>query len=113
MQVQLSYRASQGPLTLLVDSTGVKFMGEGEWKRRIHGVEYRRQWRKIHLGVDEKTLQIRAVEVTGNMIGDAPIECVIADGTPACHEAMADHGAMMAIIAPHYVHLFICATKPC
>jgi hypothetical protein len=101
---------------LLVDSTGVKFMGEGEWKRRIHGAEYRRQWRKIHLGVDEKTLQIRAVEVTDNTIGDAPmlpclldqieadepIECVIADGaydTLACHEAIADRGAM-AIIPP-------------
>ncbi|POZ60531.1 transposase, partial [Chromobacterium alticapitis] len=47
--------------------------GEGEWKRKKHGAEYRRQWRKVHLGIDAETLEIRAIEVTGNGAGDAPI----------------------------------------
>ncbi|WP_139188646.1 transposase, partial [Acinetobacter pittii] len=39
-------------LYLIVDSTGLKFLGEGEWKRKKHQPEYRRQWRKLHIGID-------------------------------------------------------------
>ena len=44
LKVQLPYRVSTGALDLLVDSTGIKFLGEGEWKCKKHGAEYRRQW---------------------------------------------------------------------
>ncbi len=116
LQVQLSYSPSKTPLHLLVDSTGIKFLGEGEWKRKKHGAEYRRQWRKVHLGIDAQTLEIRAIEVTDNSVGDAPMlpelmaqialdepmASVSADGaydTRACHEAIAQRGAA-AIIPP-------------
>jgi hypothetical protein len=56
-----------------VDSTGIKVEGEGEWNARKHGGPKRRIWRKVHLGIDEKTLEIRAVEFTSSDIGDAPI----------------------------------------
>jgi len=36
-------------------------------------VDYRRQWRKVHLGIDASTLEIRVVEVTDNRVGDAPV----------------------------------------
>jgi len=55
------------------DSTGIKVGGEGEWHARKHGGPKRRVWRKNHLGIDEQTLEIRAVEITGNHIGDAPV----------------------------------------
>ncbi len=64
LPVQLPYQRSAAALDLLVDSTGIKFLGEGEWKRKKHGAEYRRQWRKVHLGIDAHTLEDRAVEVT-------------------------------------------------
>ena len=60
-------------LHLLVDSTGIKMRGEGEWKTKKHGTDYRRQWRKMHLGIDASTLEIRAMEVTDNSIGEAPV----------------------------------------
>jgi hypothetical protein len=63
LRVQLPYRASTTALDLLVDSTGIKFLGEGEWKRKKHGAEYRRQWRQVHLGIDAQALEIRAIEV--------------------------------------------------
>jgi len=47
--------------------------GEVEWNARKHGGPKRRVWRKLHLGIDEKTLEVRAVEVTGSHIGDAPV----------------------------------------
>lgn len=40
LQVQIGYRPSAQPLQLLVDSTGIQFLGEGEWKRKKHGPEY-------------------------------------------------------------------------
>lgn len=80
-------------------------LGEGEWMTRKHGVEYRRQWRKAHFGIDVFTLEIHAMEVNGNSIGGAvlpalldqiPVEEKIAsvsgDGandTKDCHEAIA------------------------
>jgi hypothetical protein len=39
------------PLHLLIDSTGVKIYGEGEWLDQKHGVRSRRRWRKLHLAV--------------------------------------------------------------
>ena len=73
LAVNIPYRGSKGPLHLLIDSTGIKVEGEGEWHARKHGGPKRRVWRKLHLGIDEETLEIRAVEVTGSHIGDAPI----------------------------------------
>ena len=116
LQVQLSYRPSSSALNLLVDSTGIKFLGEGEWKCKKHGADYRRQWRKVHLGIDAQTLEIRAIEVTDNRIGDAPmlpellsqipedepIASVGGDGaydTKACHAAIARRNAH-ALIPP-------------
>lgn len=52
---------------MLADSSGVKFLGEGEWKTKKHGAERRRQWwRKVYLSIDAQTLQIRAIAATTN-----------------------------------------------
>jgi hypothetical protein len=116
LAVNIPYRGSEGPLHLLIDSTGIKVEGEGEWNARKHGGAKRRIWRKVHLGIDEKTLEIRAVEFTSSDIGDAPmlpelldqippdqeIGSVTADGaydTRKCHNAIADRGAA-AVIPP-------------
>lgn len=73
LKVIISARKSSGGLQLLVDSTGIKILGEGEWKTKKHGAEYRRQWRKVHIGIDAETLEIRAIEVTSNAVGDAQV----------------------------------------
>ncbi len=83
LQVCISYRPNPKGLHLLVDSTGVKMLGEGEWKTKKHGAEYRRQWRKVHLGVDAETLEIRAIEVTSNREGDAQILPALLNQIPA------------------------------
>ena len=48
----------------MIDATGLKVFGEGEWKVKKHGVGKRRQWRKLHLAVDEKTQEILFVDLT-------------------------------------------------
>ena len=58
------------PLHIVVDSTGAKVYGEGEWKVRQHGWSKRRTWKKLHIGIDEHTGDILIGEVTGNDIAD-------------------------------------------
>jgi hypothetical protein len=73
LNVSLPYRGGTGRLNLLIDSTGIKAEGESEWTARKHGGPKRRIWRKIHIGIDEETLEVRAVKVTTSTVGDAPI----------------------------------------
>jgi hypothetical protein len=58
---------------VVVDSTGVKVYGEGEWKTRQHGVSKRRTWRKLHLGIDEATGEILAAVVSTNNVNDGEV----------------------------------------
>ncbi len=62
LAVQIPYQRADGPLALLVDRTGIKFLGNGEWQARKHGVQGRRQWHKVHLAMDTATSDIRTVE---------------------------------------------------
>ena len=114
LKVQIPYRRAEGPLNLLVDSTGIKFLGDGEWQARKHGVQGRRQWRKVHLAMDIATSDIRAVEFTPSREGDSPvlpdllgqipededIGTVTADGaydTRRCHGAVIARGGTAII----------------
>lgn len=121
LAVSISCQKSAGPLHLLINSTGIKVEGDGEWHARKHGPSKRRQWWKLHIAVNEETLEIRAIEVTGTGVGDAPagghpmllellsqilpnedIATVTADGaydTRKCHDTIAKRGAA-AIIPP-------------
>jgi hypothetical protein len=59
-----------GPVHLLVDSTGLKLCGPGEWLIEKHGMKVRRSWRKLHIGVDADTGRIVASELTTNDVDD-------------------------------------------
>ena len=59
------------PIHLLVDSTGLKLCGPGEWLIEKHGTKTRRSWRKLHLGVDADTGQIVAAALTSPEADDA------------------------------------------
>jgi hypothetical protein len=58
------------PLHLLVDSTGLKLIGAGEWRVEKHGTKTRRSWTMLHLGVDADTGQIVAAALTGREADD-------------------------------------------
>ena len=57
---------SHGPLVVAIDGSGLKLYGEGEWKVRQHGYSKRRNWRKIHLGIDVETQQVVMHKLTDN-----------------------------------------------
>jgi hypothetical protein len=59
------------PMHLLVDSTGLRLCGAGEWLTERHGTHIRRSWRKLHVGLDAETGQIVASALTGRDVDDA------------------------------------------
>src|SRR3989304_4446895 len=63
-------KKGSGHLDVVMDSTGLKICGEGEWKVRTHGKSKRRTWRKLHLGVDPDSGEIQAAALTENSISD-------------------------------------------
>jgi len=73
LEIVLPRRPASEPLHMVVDSTGIKVYGEGEWKVRQHGWSRRRTWRKLHIGVDEATLEFVAVVVSTNSFKDSQI----------------------------------------
>ena len=83
---------ASGPVNVVIDSTGLKVFGAGEWQREKHGGKGRRTWRKLHLAVDPESGAILTSELTTTEDGDAsqvgplldqisgPIASVTADG---------------------------------
>ena len=64
-------RPGSGPVHLLVDSTGLKLCGSGEWLLEKHGTKTRRSWRKLHIAVDADTGRIAVAALTTNDIDNA------------------------------------------
>jgi len=67
---RLRPRRNGEPLHLLVDSTGLKLCGAGEWLVEKHGAKTRRSWRKLHIGLDADTGQIVAAALTAKEVDD-------------------------------------------
>ncbi len=105
---------------LVVDATGLKVYGEGEWKVRKHGQSKRHTWRKVHLGFDEETGEVMARVLTDkrghekNMLPTLLDEVtesigqVSGDGGydyKTCYDSIADRGAK-AVIPPRKNAIF-------
>lgn len=114
LEVILPRQSSGKPLHVLVDATGLKVYGEGEWKVRTHGISKRRQWRKLHIAMNEATGEILATVCTTSDVGDKKvlpdllgqisdeIEQLTGDGGydyVSCYEVIAELGAR-AVIPP-------------
>ena len=112
LEVALPVVPKEGARHVVIDATGIKIYGEGEWKTRQHGVSKRRTWRKLHLAVDEQTGEVLAAEVTYNDKKDgqllepllegveAEIGQVSADGAydqRNCYDTIAGYGAKATI----------------
>ena len=80
LEIELPVLPRDDSRHIVVDSTGIKVYGEGEWKTRQHGISKRRTWRKLHLGVDEATGEILSAVVTTNDVHDGEVLEDILDG---------------------------------
>ncbi len=108
LSVSLPQTKKSEPIHVVIDSTGLKVFGEGEWKVRQHGYSKRRTWRKLHLAIDEATGQIVAAALTDSSTADGtmlpellgqvqgPVGQVSADGSydwGSCYDAIAGRGS--------------------
>jgi len=109
----LSLRARAGARHLVVDATGLKIYGAGEWHSRRHRQARRRRWRKLHLGIDERTKEIVAVEVTPSTVHDSRVLPTLLDQVPGqigqvsgdrgydtsiCYQSVINRGAAPTIL---------------
>jgi Transposase DDE domain len=114
LSINLRPHAQQQIRHLVIDSTGLKLYGEGEWKVRLHGWAKHRTWRKLHLSIDGDSQLLTSALLTNKEIVapravphllkqvTAPIEQVLADGaydSRECYRAIAKRGAR-AVIPP-------------
>ncbi|MGN7612237.1 IS5 family transposase [Magnetococcales bacterium HHB-1] len=109
LEIELPQGQRKESLHVVVDSSGLKIHGDGEWNKRKHGgTSRRRKWRKMHIAVDENSKEITASLLTDSSAGDGAqlpdlldqtpdnVHQVSADGaydSQACHEAVARYGA--------------------
>ena len=70
LELAFDLKKKKGKIDVIVDSTGLKVYGEGEWKMRTHGKSKRRTWRKLHLMIDAETQEIIAECLTTNGVHD-------------------------------------------
>jgi IS5 family transposase len=114
LEVTIPALPHHGDLHIVVDSTGLKVYGEGEWKVRQHGYSKRRTWRKLHLGINESSGEIMASVLTTNNVADNEViddlleqiedevNCLSADGAydkQNCYDAL-DQRHIQANIPP-------------
>jgi len=92
--------ASAEPLHLLVDSTGLKLCGAGEWLHEKHGTKLRRSWRKLHLGVDAGTGQIVASLLTTKDVDDGSQVGVLLDQVEGPLASFTGDGAYDQDVSP-------------
>ena len=71
LTVAKALSTASGPVNVVIDSTGLKVFGAGEWQREKHDGQGRRTWRKLHLAVNPDTGEILASELTTTEDGDA------------------------------------------
>lgn len=114
LHLSLSSHETKTISHLVIDSTGLKVYGEGEWKVRVHGADKRRTWRKLHISMDAETHHVTAALLTEKDALDrntlpallkqteAEIRAVCADGAydfEQCYRAIKEREAV-ALIPP-------------
>lgn len=107
--------SNRRPYTILLDASGVKVYGEGEWKVKIHGRGRPRKWLKIHIAIDAKSQEVVSEVTTLNNVGDSTmtgplmdqagkgVKEVLADGAydgRKCREEIQKRGAQDKIPPP-------------
>ena len=81
LNVDLGIETTDTPKHIVLDSTGLKIYGEGEWKVRQHGYSKRRTWRKLHLSVNTATQELEAVVLSEASVDDAEAGKTLLDDT--------------------------------
>jgi hypothetical protein len=117
LSVQSHRGSGTGDLHLIVDSTGLKLRGAGEWLFEKHGTAKRRSWKKLHIGINADSGEIVAVDLTEKDVDDASHVATLLDQLWAAPASFMGDGAydrtavLDAILAKNPTARFI--VPPC
>ena len=93
LSISLKGKISKGVVHVVIDSTGLKVFGEGEWKVRQHGYSKRRDWMKLHLAVDSGNNQIISAALSTNSFKDNQLFDDLIDEIPGHIDQVSADGA--------------------
>src|SRR6478672_5508831 len=125
LELPAQAHATGGPIHLLVDSSGLKLSGPGEWLVEKHGTSKRRSWRKLHIGFDAVSGRIVASILTDHDVDDAsqvgplldqiaePVELFLGDGgydRTGVYTALDERYPAAKVIVPPRVDAVLSAT---
>lgn len=98
-------RRTAGPICLIVDSTGLKICGQGEWHATKHGEKRRKRWKKLHIGVDESGWVIASVVTDDNAQDPSQVPVLLAqvngDVEHFVADGIYDRESVYAAVARH------------
>jgi transposase len=114
LSLTTALKKPKGPVNVVIDSSGLKIFGAGEWLHEKHGGKPRRSWRRLHLAVDPDSSDILAAELTdegdASLVGplldqiDGPVSAVLADGAydgdPTYRTVLERHPDAEVVIPP-------------
>jgi len=102
--LKLPKLSNRRPVHILIDASGVKVVGEGEWKVKVHGTNRRRKWLKLHIAVDEKTQEVLVVKGTSSSVGDSKMAKALIEGCPRSVKRMTADGGYDGISVRKMLH---------
>jgi Transposase DDE domain len=93
LSLTTEWKRKTGPVHVVMDSTGLKIYGAGEWQAEKHGERGRRAWRKLHLAVHPDSGEILASELTSHEVGDPSMVVPLLDQIPGIIASVTADGA--------------------
>lgn len=93
LMICLPKLSSRRPTTVIVDATGIRVQGEGEWKVKVHGKGRPRKWIKIHVAIDARTQEIVGEIATEASIDDGKAFAAVIDQVPNREQIVIADGA--------------------
>lgn len=85
--------SSRRPTDLIIDSSGLKIYGEGEWKDKVHHTHTRKSWIKLHIAIDAKSQEIMAAVVTDEYTADSSALPDLVERSPKSVRKISTDGA--------------------
>ena len=96
--------SNKHPIDLVIDASGVKIYGEGEWKVKVHGTSVRRRWLKLHIGMDPSSQEVISFELTDGHVADSKLLSTLVEKAPKTVRRVVADGAYDRKTCREYLH---------
>ena len=95
----------QEALSLIVDGTGLKVCGQGEWHSQKHGEKKSKRWKKLHIGVDAQGRIVAATVTESHAQDPSQVPALLSQVDHRIHgfvgDGIFDHAPVYTAVAAH------------